>query len=229
MTLHELLQSMGRRWYVVVVVLGAAVLAAIGFARDGGLYSTRTVVVFTLPGEPTLLPDNGTGDASIIGFAAAVAQEVNGGRPAVSYASADAPSYGAGVRQGVWVGLPNAGGQWTTSFARAEIEIQVVGRTAQWVRQTQQSTLARIETIADGQQIAAGAVETERVTTSIAPLTTQIEYIEATRSSRILAFTAMAVAAVIVSAWLSLLLDRLLSRSHRRTRSVAVVELGGWA
>lgn len=217
--LRDLLGTMGRRWYVGVAVLLIAAAGAAGFARDGGLYVTRTVVLFTLPGQASLLPDSGLGDASVIGFAASVAEVVNGGRPADTYAAADAPAYGAGVREGVWIGLPNLGGQWATNYSKAEIEVQIVGRTEEWVKATQARTLARIAEVADGQQSAAGADAADRLTATVAPLTTEIEHVVPSRSAQLIAFTAMGIAGILVAAWASTALDRFLTPARRARRS----------
>lgn len=220
MGLRELLQAMGRRWYVALVVFALAGAGTAALERDGGLYVTRTVVLFTLPGQASLLPDSGVADASIIGFAASVAETVNGGRPPQMYAAADAPAYGAGVRQGVWIGLPNLGGQWATNYSRAEIEVQIVGRTERWVRETQSRTVAHIVDVADSRQSAAGADDDSRVTASLAPLTSEIEHVLPSRPAQLIAVVAMAAAAVLVSAWASVALDRRLT-SSRLTRGRA--------
>ncbi len=221
MGLRDLLRILVRRWYVSVVVFACAAAATAGFAADGGLYVTRTVVLFTLPGQPSLLPDSGMANESVIGFAASVAEAVNGGRPADTYAAADAPSYGAGVREGVWIGLPNLGGQWATNYSRAVIEIQIVGRTEESVRATQTSTIARIVQVADAQQSAAGADDDSRVSTSVAPLTREIEHVLPSRAAQLIAVAAMVAAASLVSAGASVALDRFLTSRRNRERALS--------
>lgn len=225
MTLREVVRAAIRRWYVVLLVLVVGAVGAVFLQRDGGSYATRTSVVFTLPGQAALLPENGATDERVIAFAAAVAQELNGGEPAPAYATADAPSYGAGVREGVWVGLPNYGGQWVQSFGLAQIEIQIVDRTEEAVRVTQHELLQRVTEIAASRQEQSGVAESELIRTSVVPLTARIDHIEASRSATLLAFAAIGSATLIVSLWLAVLLERRAQplRVGRRT-SVAWVQ-----
>ena len=143
--LSDVAHAVGRRWYAVVVV--ATIFGGIGwtFTTDGGTYYTRTVVWFTTDAASTILPDNGSTNDNIIAFAGAVATELNRGRPPANYASAAAPYYGAGVREGVLVALRDVGGQWSSWYAAAVIELHIVGRTEQWVADQRDGLLAQIE------------------------------------------------------------------------------------
>lgn len=212
MTLRDVVQAVLRRWYIVVVLVGIGVAGAFALHSDGGSYATRTSIVFTLPGQAALLPGSGATDDRVIAFAANVAQEINGGRPAESYATADAPAYGAGVREGVWVGLPNHGGQWVDSFGLAQIEIQIVARTEAAVYDKQQELLLRVEQLAVGQQREAGVSDAELITTSVVPLTARIDHVTPSRSATVIAFGAIGAAAAIVGVWLAVLLDRRIPR-----------------
>lgn len=226
MTLREVLRAAMRRWYVLLLVIAIAAAGSVWLQRDGGTYATRTSVVFTLPGEVALLPENGATDERVIAFASAVAQELNGGRPAPTYATADAPAYGAGVREGVWVGLPNHGGQWVDSFGLAQIEIQIVGRTEEYVESTQQALLQRVIDTAEARQAATGAAESELITASVVPLTTRVDHIEASRSAVILAFAGIGIAALVVGMWMSVQLERFSHRRRRASRARASVHDG---
>ena len=131
-----------------------------------------------------------------------------------SYSSADAPFYGAGVRQGVIVGLRNEGGQWVTSFPSATIEIQIVGRTYEWVEHRQRQILEEIQQTAIAQQNAALTEVDERITMTVEPLTRNIEQVVASRASQVLAFAAMVFVGVLVGFWGAVALDRLASSSR---------------
>ena len=213
MTIRELIVVVWRRWYVVLATLLIAAAVTVWFESSGGMYSTRTVVRFVLADYATLLPDNGSQDEDIIGFASLVAAEINDGRPAGGYARADAPFYGAGVRQGIMVGLPNTGGQWQASYSQADIEIQIVGQTRSWVEEHQRELTRAVQTRADELQDEVAAAQDVRITTSIAPLTTRIEYVTPTRSSRFAAYAAMAAAATLVAGWLAVAVDRTARRA----------------
>lgn len=227
MTIRDVLAAVGRRWYVLLAALIAMGLLGAFLINSGGTFATRTIVVFTLPKMSTLQPYSGSTDSSVIAFASTVATEINGGRAVLSYSSADAPYYGAGVREGVIVALRNEGGQWTTSFPSATIEIQIVGRTEGWVRDTQQRILHRIAETTQGQQDATVTAADERISAHIEPLTTGIEHIVASRSSTIAALAALFAVAVLVGAWGCVTLDRAVrrgarSRGPRRSRRLPV-------
>ena len=223
--LSDVAHAVGRRWYVVVVV--ATIFGGIGwtFTTDGGTYYTRTVVWFTTDAASTILPDNGSTNDNIIAFAGAVATELNRGRPPANYASAAAPYYGAGVREGVLVALRDVGGQWSSWYAAAVIELHIVGRTEQWVADQRDDLLAQIdeatrERAAVGTGVWAGAdsAPSQRITVSVEPLTTDITYVSATRIQRLSAYGALAVGALLTGTLLVTWLDRIgLNRSrHRR-------------
>lgn len=216
MTVREVLGVLVRRWYVLLAVLGVAALVAVGLLRDGGIYTTRTVVAFTLPATTTLTFSNGLDDANVIAFAGAVAQEVNNGRPPARYSTDEAPLYGAGLREGVLVSLPNAGNQWVSSFLRAEVELQVVGRTREWVEEQQTALVDRVLVAAEQQQVVAAIPPESRIAASVVPLTRQIEFVGPSRSTELIAVAAIGVAGLIVGCWLSVAADRGLRRHARR-------------
>ncbi|UUT34493.1 hypothetical protein [Microbacterium elymi] len=198
-------------------------VAAIGvtFYRGGGSFYTKTTITFTLPTRSTLIPGSGTDDSSVIAFASAVATEINRGKPVPTYSSADAPYYGAGVRQGVMVSLRNAGNQWMASFPTATIDIQIVGATRDWVAGMQQSILDNILGVARAQQSASLTAPSDRITASVEPLTTQIIEISSSRSTQLLAAAALALAGLIAGGWAAIAVDRAVRRpriGHRGRR-----------
>lgn len=213
MTFRQVVTVMLRRWYVPVALILCAVGATMVLARNGGLYSTRTVVYFVhlQPNRVAIGPQNGTEDEGLIAFAGAVAAEINNGRPVTRYAWDEAPLYGAGMRQGVLVGLADVGGQWTTSYTRAEIVIQVVGPSREWVFDTQQQLIQKaFDKSKELQGMAYDDVD-QRVQAEVSPMTTQIDHIAASRIEVIAAYGAIVMAALLLSAWEALLLDRRLA------------------
>lgn len=214
MTVRDVVGLMLRRWYVLIMVLAAAGCLALAYDQDSGCYTTDTVVTFTLPSASPLQPDSGATDSSVIAFASAIANEINAGEPNPRYAHADAPFYGAGVRQGISVGLPHSGSQWEMSFPTAAIHIQIVGRTSEWVEKRQTSAIARINAAVQEQQ--KSSKPSEHISTSIQPLSTQIAPVMPSRSDRLMAFAAMGLAALVAGAVLSVLCDDLVSRIGRR-------------
>ncbi len=221
MTVRDVLWAVLRRWYVLVAVLVCAALLTVALARDGGSYTTRTVISFLAPAKTSLAQGNGLDDASVIAFAGAVAKEINNGRAPATYSETDAPFYGAGVREGVLIALSNFGNQWVNAFLRAEIEIQIVGRTPEWVAAKQRELIDRVMEIADAQQSGAGT--SSEIQAEVVPLTMKIDHVSASRSAQLAAAAAMGLAALIVGTSLAVLLDSRV-RGHRiksRTRGFA--------
>ncbi|UOE42752.1 hypothetical protein [Agromyces larvae] len=219
MIFREVLVAMVRRWYAVAAVSVVGVILAVSLVHDSGSYSTRTVVSFMFPNMQTLSPYNGTTDDSVIGFAASVAKVINNGREPASYANSDAPYYGAGVREGVLVNLPKWGGQWTKSYSRAEIELQIVGRSEEWVESMQAKLISRIGEVAEEQQASMNIPADQRINLVVEPLTKSIEHVIPGRTAVLAAIGALLAAVVLVSAWVAVIWERLASgRAARRRR-----------
>jgi len=209
MTLREVLSAVGRRWYVLLAAVLLAVGAFFSWHRGGGVWVATPVVTFLRPGAHILTPENGLKDQNIISFASTVAQEINNGHAPESFAADDAPLYGAGLRQGVRISVPNVGGQWSTSYSDAEIIIQVVSTDRAWVESTQQDLLGKVGLIAAAAQNEAGTESADRITTTIMPLSTQIGRVTSGRSTTVEALGALLLAATITGGWASVALDSL--------------------
>lgn len=211
MTFHEILSAMLRRWVIPLTLVACATLVTVVLARDGGVYTTTTVVSFMRPDTTSLSP-NGSNDLSVIAFAGAVVQAINNGRPPERYSTDEAPYYGAGVREGVLVELANSGNQWVSAFTRSDVEIRIVGRSFDWVEARRNELVDKVLSIAGSQQVPLATSPQDRITATVVPLTSQIEHITASRTSQLAAGAAMLAAAVTVGAWGSVTADRLLTK-----------------
>ncbi len=216
MIIRDLLQMLRRGWAIVIIMLVATVTAAVFLLSTSGVYTTRTLIAFTLP-DGTDLTDDGSSEPGIITFAATVAGEVAGNVERPQYSDADARAYGIGVRQGVFVGVPDVGGQWNVVYRRAEVTVEVVGPTYEWVEKMRDSTVARVFDAADAQQEAIGIPEASHLVYTVEPLSEQIEHIVPSRSSQIIALAALAVAGAMVAVFTAAWWDR----RHRRHRFTA--------
>lgn len=216
MIIRDLLQTLRRGWAIVVVVLIATTGAAAFLMFTSGVYTTRTTIAFTLP-DGADLTDDGSAEPGIITFAATVASEVDDNVVRPRYADADARAYGVGVRQGVFVGVPDVGGQWTVVHQRAVITIEVIGPTHQWVKEQQETTIARVFAAADAQQQAIGIPESARLLYTVEALSEEIEHVVPSRSSQIIALAALAVAGAMVAVFAAAWWDR----RHMRYRFTA--------
>jgi hypothetical protein len=209
-TIREILSAMRRRWYVLFGVFVCIGLVTVMLARDGGTYTTTTVVSFMRPATTTLSPTNGTNDSSVIAFAGAVTQETNNGRPPARYSMEEAPYYGAGVREGVLVELTNSGNQWVSTFSKAEVEIRIVGRSLDWVAERQLEVVTKVLNIADAQQ--AAVTPDDRIEAAVVPLTMQIDYVSPSRGAQLAALAAMFAVGLILAVWVSVTFDRWAAR-----------------
>lgn len=229
MTFSDIVRAMLRRWHICLVIVLSFVYISWNLGQNSGCFTSDTVIVFTRPQAATLEPDNGTEDTNVISFAGAIADQVTGGHTTPLYASSDAPIYGAGLRQEVSVSVPNVGGQWTISFTEAEIDVQIVGPTQQWVERQQRSVLAQISAATANQQSKTSA--RGHISARIEPLSTQISHVQIDRSSLLLALGAIGLAACLCAATASILLERLIGhvrgrRDARRARLFAATEIG---
>ena len=213
MTVREILSAMLRRWYVSVGLLACVALVTVLLARDGGTYTTSTVVSFLRPAATSLEPYNGTQDVSIIAFAGSVAQETRSESALFApYSTSDAPFHGAGIREGALVGLTNSGSQWVSTFKRSDIKIQIVGRSFDAVKTRQTELVDRVLSVSNAQQAALDVAPDDRITATVAPITLQIDYISPSRGGQLAAGAALLTAGLIVGAWGSIALDRRLLR-----------------
>jgi len=217
-TLVDVLHAVRHRWYVIVLVVLVFVGIGVGMLRSGGTYSTHTVITFTSADRSPLDVDNGSQDQSVIAFAGAVATEINGGRRARTYSLADAPQYGAGVRQGVIVSLRNEGSQWNASYSNATIDLQIVGYTRAWVQQRQERLLGRIMELTTEVQAASVRRKSARIDASVEPLSTEIIHVQPGRSAELMATAALAGAAALTSVALCVAADGTLARRRGRAR-----------
>lgn len=226
MTFREVVLTMLRRWYVLVAALLCAVLLTLHFAQGQGSFTTRTSVDFTYPNSTALDPYNGNGDKSVIAFVAAVAQEVTGGDVAATYADISAPYYGAGIRQGVNVSLPNDGNQFIAIYRTARIDIQIVGPSYEWVQAKQQDIVAEVSRVAETLQSQAGVSPRDRMVPTVEPLSLLISSVNPARSTVILAVAGMGIAALLVGGWGAIVVERLRSRPRRDERLGARADRG---
>lgn len=219
MTVRDILKSIARRWYVFLLTMAAVMAAAAAMYVDGGSFSTRTTVVFTSPDAQNVLGDTTSSDSGVIAFAGAVATELNNGIAVQTYSSADAPYYGAGVREGVMVSLRNTGNQWVTSYPSAMIDVQIVGRTREWVEARQQQILDDIFAVTTAQQSSIVTSAADRITAEVEPLSMQIVEVGSTRTTQLLAGGSMLLVVLLAGGSLCVLVDRWALRM-RRTRAV---------
>jgi hypothetical protein len=120
-----------------------------------------------------------------------------------------------GIRDGVWVRLPNGGGQWRTNFNREELNVQVVGRSPTEVHATMSTTLQRIKTALRQGQLAAGAPKDQLITAAVTPQVIPVTYRKGSTARAGLASLALGLG---LTAVLVLLVDRVAATVSQRRR-----------
>ncbi|WP_261164871.1 hypothetical protein [Microbacterium sp. Marseille-Q6965] len=220
MTLRELLVTLGRRWYAAAAALGATALLAwyLVASAAGGVYTTRTTVMFLWGTDNALGVEQSIKDQNVIAFAGAVASEVVPGQPTVRYARADAPYHGAGLRQGVQVGLTDYGNQWKPSYAAAEIVVQIVGPSRAWVEERQREALARIS---HSTALHRQPGQITDIKAEVDPLSTRIDHIAPSRTGQLAGLGALGAAGLIAAGGAAVATDRAAHAWRPRARTNA--------
>lgn len=219
MTVREILGVVARRWYTSIFFVSLAAVLALLMAQDGGIYSTRTVVEFRWPGAARIAPESGFRDESVIAFADLVARKVNGGHEPNHYSQEVAPLYGAGLREAEFVDTAYEGNQFVTNYPNASIEVQVVGRSEESVRERQEVLVDEVLRTATQLQQSMGATRSQLISQAVQPLSVKIEYIAPSRASQIMAFGALVVAGLIVGVGSAMLWERVARRRSAKSHT----------
>jgi hypothetical protein len=214
-TFMEILRSLLRRWYVMLVALACIAAAVFMVSRIDGVYSTRVNLVFLAPAGAT--SDANTlhfSSESLVNFAAVIEREYNGNTPQPRFSAVDAPIYGNGETSGVKVFLPNAGGQWTSDFRDATLVVEVVDPNRQNVAKRLNAAVEKVQALALDRQRAAGAAPDQRISVLIADETSGVRFVQ---GSTVRAAGAIAVLGLGLGGVAAVLLDRALGRrsAHR--------------
>lgn len=145
MAVWDVFAALVRRWYVVLlgVLITGAVLVVLQ-AEEPVFYS-RAQVYFLAPSS-TLNPNVlRVASLDLVTAAGIVGKRFNGTDQQVGTASMDVTLFGRGVRDGSAVVLPDNGGQWSVSYNRQSLDVQVVAATPEEVRTRQQVIFAEID------------------------------------------------------------------------------------
>lgn len=169
MTRSQLIAILFRRWYVLVAVLMCTVIAIILAGRAQSVYYTEVDVVFLPPADAVSSNALEGRQESLIHFAAIMERDYNGGEVAPRLSSSTATLYGAGVRQGQSVLLPNVGGQWQISFDRPVLAVEVVDSSQERVLAKLRDVLQRLDSLVVEQQQKSGVAAARYIKTELAP------------------------------------------------------------
>ncbi len=182
MTTTQLFTRAGHRWLWLFAGLLALVSATGVSSHVEAVYWTHVDVVFLPPNSPSGQGNVLEGDsASLVHFAALVEREINGSRALPRLSSAEATLYGAGVRRGYSVTLPNLGGQWQTNFNRPALSIEVVDSSEPRVRAVLAQVVGRVKGLARDLQQRSGVSAGARIWTQEFPEDVSVSYVSGNR------------------------------------------------
>lgn len=184
MTIWDILSSVMHRWYIVLGVVLVGIVASHAVVSAAGVYWSRAEVTFLAPASATNPNTLTTRSSDLIVTAGTVARLVNGNIMWNKLADPAATLVGEGIYDGWAVRLPDYGGQWSSVYSRAVLDVQVTGPDEESVRTQQGVLLAEIDEQLDALQ--EGIPERDRVTTTVVPADPAIYYISG-RTTRALA------------------------------------------
>ncbi|MGP3535738.1 hypothetical protein ACTU3I_13150 [Microbacterium sp. RD1] len=169
MTVWDVFVAFRRRWYVVVagVLATAGVLAFIQVQEP--VYFSRAQVYFLAPSS-TLNPNVlRVASLDLVTAAGVVGKRVNGTDTMTRTADSQVTLVGRGIREGSSVQLPDNGGQWSVSYNRQELDVQVAAPTIAAVRREQERLFTRIDAELDRLQTDLNVPESNLITTEVVP------------------------------------------------------------
>jgi hypothetical protein len=225
MTTAAVLESLRRRFYVLLAGLAVTIAGAFVVLDRPGVYSTRCDVVLVPPQDLADTTDTTLVSPSenLIALAGLVERTVNRGR-STSSTSQEVDLLGTGVRDGALVSLPNAGGQWDYNFTAPMISVQVAGPDPRVVDRRRRIAVEQIqEAVLEIQKDGGVSGASRLVGTQMVPDLPPVVY-RTGRNSR------AAAGILAIGGWLSVLatvlVDRGLAARSRRRRDNRADEVG---
>lgn len=211
MTVAEFVRALRSRWFVAALGVVASVAFAVLATTPRPLFWTQTDVLFVAPGASgSGVFDDSTRDG-LTAFVSMVERDVNGGT-VTRLSSPTATIYGAGIRTGYSVVLPNLGNQWQNSFARPVLSLQVVDEDPEEVQRVRAEALQRIYDSADRLQADVGVDPDSYIT--VEPVTPDpvISYVGTSGAGRMRALAVLTGLGVAVTAVVVVEFDRAILR-----------------
>jgi len=208
---------LGRQWLVLVIGIMLTVAGASAAWQATGLYTARTTITLLAPAGWAVGGNTLTDSATtLVGFARIIEETVNDGGGGQLFAAPDTPLYGAGVRQGELVYVPNSGGQWAPNFNRPVLLIDVVGPTPEYVVERVDALAADVSDAIDARQDDFRVVDDQRITWQANPQRPEVMY---AGPNRVRMLGGIAVLGAGVTVAVALAVEVLLRRRRERAPS----------
>jgi O-antigen ligase len=203
LTVWSLARAVRRRWPIAVVGIIATIAGAALIVTAPGVYYEQTSVIFVAP--------RGTGfeagGSALVATAGTVESQLGDQGPLPLSETATIVS--TGIRNGIWVRLPNDGDQWGTNFDQEDLDVEVVGGTADQVSMNMQATISRIRLLLRQDQVSAGVRPDQLIETGLSPASPPVTYMRG--SSARAGFTAVALG-LALTLMILVMADRWLTR-----------------
>jgi O-antigen ligase len=221
MTIWSIAGAVRRRWPVAAAGIIVTLIGSYAAAKAPGVYYEQSAMVLTAP-APSVADGGGSqlGSDSLVSMAGIVVGQLNEQGPLSL--STGATIVGMGIRNGVWVRLPNDGDQWVYIFDRAELDVEVVGSNPTQVANNMTTTAAKIRATLLADQLSVGARQNWLIKVSMSPPSAPVLYVKGSAaragpSAFALGLILTLIATLMVDRWWG---RRTLSaRRHRQTRS----------
>lgn len=167
---------------VIIVGCIATLASVVYIAREPGLYYSRGSVIFQAPLSSQYPNRFISGSDSLTDTAGVVRDLVSKDAQNVAVVSDGVTLYSLDVKHGFSVVLPNSGGQWATNFDKPQLDVQVVGSTAEEVNQTMTIVVANINAALQALQDEAEAPQVDRITTRTDPPVFPVYFVQGSRT-----------------------------------------------
>ena len=186
MALYTLLRVLRRTWPILVLGMLVTGFAGYQVRSASGVYWAQVDVVFLPPLSAQRQNPLGQSASGLVRFASVIERDVNGADRPPHVVSPRVTIVDEGVRRGHQVRLPNDGGQWTYSFTRPVLDVQVADSSPEAVSARMDALLAQIQQAIDTRQ--KGVRAAQLVTTAQSPARVDVHYSQG-RASRALLMT----------------------------------------
>ena len=222
-----LVRAVRRQWPLALVGFVATLAGTyqVGVETGTGVYFQEASLIFFAPD----IPDDASAfqqvPESLISVAGIVGRQVDQTTGVPASVTSKVSIVDVGIRDGVWVRLPNEGGQWNLRFDRAILEVQVAGPEPEKVRTRMSSTINRIRRVLRADQESLGVPAGDMIEIAVIPPSPPVLHRQGSVARSVVSVFALGVGMTVT---LIFLLDRRIpewfglprpSASYRRLRA----------
>ena len=192
----------GGKYVALVCAIGALLTFAFCYRalHKPGVYRAQVDVLFLPPASGVFPNALFSRPGGLVSIAGVVGKMVDSDSQSAHVVSPTVTLANQGIRDGSSVTLPDDGGQWTSNFDRAQLDVQAVGASPTAVEQTVTTLVAAINAKLSWLQDRANVASVNRIGTSLNPGQVQVYYEAGRRSRAVLATALLGLALTVVLA-----------------------------